>query len=130
MSYERKLTFNLRMQGMSESNIVETLKEVRAHEATTGASAATDFGKAEDYARQFPKRKRRTRGHTVTIIGSILAVSYVVDALLLLPLRNIDIRDLVGPVTLWAALLALLASVVVGFLTDYFKPASNPSFIR
>lgn len=38
MNYERKLTFNLRMQGMPEAEIAETLKEVRSYENTAGTS--------------------------------------------------------------------------------------------
>lgn len=129
MNYERKLAFNLRLQGMSESDIAETLEEVRAHEAATGTPAAAEFGSPEEYAQQFPRKKRRTRGHTVTIVGVILAVIYTLAALLSRPLGNIDIRDLVGPVMLWPALLLLLTSVVAGFLTDYFQPISTPSTV-
>lgn len=38
MSYERKLTFDLRIRGLSEDEIAETLDEVRAHEAAAGDS--------------------------------------------------------------------------------------------
>lgn len=129
MNYERKLAFNLRLRGMSESDIAETLEEVRAHEAATGTPAAAEFGSAEEYAQQFPRTKRRTRGQTVTIVGVILAVIYTLTALLLRPLGNIDIRDLVGPAMLWPALLLLLTSVVAGFLTDYFQPVSTRSVV-
>jgi hypothetical protein len=36
MSYQRHLTFNLRIRGLSEPGIAEALDEVRAHEAATG----------------------------------------------------------------------------------------------
>ena len=50
MSYERKLTFNLRVRGLSESEIAEALDEVRSHEAATGTPAEAEFGTAEEYA--------------------------------------------------------------------------------
>jgi sterol desaturase/sphingolipid hydroxylase (fatty acid hydroxylase superfamily) len=130
MSYKRDLTFNLRMRGLSEVEIAEAIDEVTAHEAATGNPAAAEFGKAEEYAREFPKKKRRTRGQTFTFVGGILAVIYILVALLLRPIGNIDIREFVGPVMLWPALLLLLLGVLAGFLTDYFQPASNPSVIR
>lgn len=69
MSYERNLTFNLRIRGVSEDQIAETLDEVRAHEAAAGTPAEAEFGKAEEYAKQFPKMKMRTRGTVITMIG-------------------------------------------------------------
>ena len=62
MSYEERLTFNLRVRGLPEPEIAEVLDEVRAHEAATGTAAEAEFGTAKEYAKQFPKQKSRTRG--------------------------------------------------------------------
>lgn len=84
MSYERNLTFNLRIRGLSEDEIAETLDEVRAHEAAAGTPAEAEFGKAEEYAKQFPKTRMRTRGTVITMIGVALSIAYVLVAVLLL----------------------------------------------
>ena len=125
MSYERNLTFNLRIRGLSESEITEVLDEVRAHQATAGTSAAAEFGTADEYAKQFPKTKRRTLGRTITTVGTTLAISYVLLAVLLMLLFKIDVRDFVGPITLQPAAILILASILAGFLTDYFRPAQS-----
>ena len=130
MSYARKLTFNLRLRGLSEAGIAEALDEVRAHEAETGIPAEAEFGTAGDYAKQFPQKKRRTRGRTITAIGTALAIAYALSAVLLALLFSVDIREFVGPITLLPGLVLLLASVLTGFLTDYFQPAQSPRAAR
>lgn len=129
MSYQRKLTFNLRLRGLSENEITEVLDEVQAHEVATGTPAEADFGTAEEYAKQFPKKKRRTRGHAIAMIGATLAIAYVLLTILLMFFR-IDIREYVGPITLQPAVLVLLASIAAGFLTDYFRPAQRSRAVR
>lgn len=128
MSYERNLTFNLRIRGLSESEIAEVLEDVRAHQAAAGTSAAAEFGTAEEYAKQFPKTKRRTLGRTITSVGTAMAVAYVLLAVLLMILFRIDIRDFVGPISLMPAAMLILGSMLAGFLIDYFRPAppTNP----
>ncbi|PNI09456.1 hypothetical protein CXX84_04120 [Arthrobacter sp. AFG7.2] len=125
MSYERNLAFNLRVRGLPESEIAEVLDEVRAHQAASGSSAAAEFGPAEEYAKQFPKGKRRTAGKTITSVGAALALAYLLLAVLLVLLFKIDIRDFVGPITLMPAAVVILASILAGFLTDYFKPVQR-----
>ena len=122
MSYERDLAFNLRIRGLAEDAIAETLDEVRAHAAAAGSPAEDEFGSAQEYAKQFPKRKARSRGYAVVIVGLVLAIIYAAVAMLLLPFLRIDVRDLVGPIRLWPALVLILSAVVGGFLTDYFRP--------
>jgi hypothetical protein len=129
MSYERNLTFNLRLRGLSEPEIAEVLDEVRAHEAATRTPAEAEFGTAEEYAKQFPKKKRRTRGSTITMIGAALAIAYILVTVLLMFFR-IDVREYVGPSTLLPGLVLILASVVAGFLTDYFQPAQGSRAAR
>lgn len=124
MGYQRNLTFNLRLRGLSEEDITEVLQEVQAHEAATGNPPEGEFGTAEEYAKQFPKKKRQTRGHTITVVGAALAIAYILLTILLMFFR-IDIRDYVGPITLLPAFLMLLVSTVAGFLTDYFRPAQR-----
>jgi uncharacterized membrane protein len=123
MSYERNLTFNLRIRGLSESEIAEVLDDVRAHQVAAGTSAAAEFGTADEYAKQFPKKKRRTLGRTITSVGAALAIAYLLLAVLLMILFRIDVRDFAGPFTLLPALILILASILAGFLTDYFRPA-------
>ncbi|WP_457975032.1 hypothetical protein [Arthrobacter sp. D1-17] len=125
MSYERNLTFNLRLRGLSEPEIAETLEEVRAHEAATGTPAEAEFGTAEEYAKQFPRKKRRTRGSMIAMIGGALAVAYILLMVLLVVLFRIDIREYVGPLELWPGLVLILSDVLAGFLTDYFQPAPS-----
>ncbi len=125
MSYLRNLTFNLRLRGLSEAEIAEALDEVRAHEAAAGTPVEAEFGSAEEYAKQFPKKKRRTRGAFITTVGLVLAIAYVLLVVLLMLAFRVDIRDFVGPVTLLPACGVILASVLAGFLTDYFLPARS-----
>lgn len=130
MSYQRRLIFNLRMRGLSELEIAEALHEVRAHAATTGTPVEAEFGTSEEYAKQFPKKKRRrTLGSTIVTVGGILAIAYILLTLLLMFFR-IDVREYIGPITLWPALVVLLASTLAGFLTDYLQPAQSSRAAR
>lgn len=125
MSYERNLTFNLRLRGLSEAEIVEALAEVRAHVDAAGTPAAAEFGAADEYARQFPKKKRKTAGGAIARAGLVLAIAYLLFAVLLMVVFRVDIRDFVGPITLLPAVAVILASLLAGFLTDYFRPVRD-----
>ncbi|MCP9000387.1 hypothetical protein NFC73_11700 [Pseudarthrobacter sp. RMG13] len=125
MSYVRKLTFNLRVRGLSEPEIADVLDDVRAHGAATGTAAEATFGTAEEYAKQFAKKKRRTRGSIITMVGLGIALAYVLVVVLLMLLFRSDVRDFVGPVSLLPATEVILACVLAGFLTDYFQPAQS-----
>jgi hypothetical protein len=128
MTYERDLAFNLRIRGISEREIAEILAEVRAHEAATGTPAQDEFGAAQEYAKQFPKGKRRSRGAAVTTVAAVVSLVYVL-AVVVTPFLGVDIRESVGPITLLPGLAVLLGGVLAGFLTDYLRPAplsSNP----
>lgn len=127
MNYERNLAFNLRIRGLSESEITDVLDDVRTHQDTTGTPAAAEFGPADEYAKQFPKKKRRTLGRTITTVGVAPAITYLLLAILLMLLFKIDIRDLVGPVTMLPAAMLVAASILTGFLTDYFRPVRSAS---
>ncbi len=61
MSYVRKLTFNLRVRGLSEPEIADVLDDVRAHGAATGTAAEATFGTAEEYAKLQERRPRFRR---------------------------------------------------------------------
>lgn len=125
MSYERRLAFNLRSRGLSEREVAEVIDELRAHQATAGTPAEAEFGTAEQYAKQFPKMKRRSRGQIIVTVGTILAIAYVLFAVLLALLFRVDIRDYVGPITLRPGLVLIVAAFVAGFLTDYFRPVQS-----
>ncbi len=130
MNYERKLTFNLRLRGLSEPEIADVIDEMRGHQASAGTPAEAEFGTAEEYAQQFPKKKRRTRGHTITMIGAAMAIAYALLAVLLALIFRVDVREYVGPITLLPGLVVLLASIVAGFLTDYLQPAQSSRVAR
>lgn len=125
MNYQRRLTFNLRMRGLTEPEIADVLDEVRAHEAAAGNPTIAEFGTTEDYAKQFPKKKRQTRGRAIVTIAGVLVIAYVLFAILLAVIFRVDIRGYVGPITLWPGLVVLLAGTLAGFLTDYFQPAQS-----
>jgi hypothetical protein len=129
MNYDRDLAFNLRIRGLSEAEISETLDEVRAHVAATGMPAKDEFGSAQEYAKQFPQTKRRTRGTIITTVGVALSVAYLVVAVLLLPFLGFDVRVYVGPRVLLQAVVLALGSVLIGFLADVLRPAprSHPA---
>ncbi|WP_461186605.1 hypothetical protein [Arthrobacter sp. Z4-13] len=76
------------------------LDDMRAHQAASGTPAAAEFGTADEYAKQFPKTKRRTPGKTITSVGAALALGYLLLAVLLMLVFKIDVRDFVGPITL------------------------------
>ncbi len=63
--------------------------------------AITEQGRntAQEYAKQFPKRKPRSPGYAVVIVGAVMAIIYAAVAMLLLPFLRIDVRDLVGPIS-------------------------------
>lgn len=125
MSYERRLAFNLRSRGLSEPEVAEVIDELRAHQANAATPAEAEFGTAEQYAKQFPKMKRRSRGQIIVTVGTILAIAYVLFAVLLALLFRVDIRDYVGPITLQPGLVLIVAAFVAGFLTDYFRPVQS-----
>lgn len=113
------------MRGLSEAEIAGVLDEVRAHEAAAGNPAVAELDTAEDYAKQFPRKKRRTRGSAIVIIGGVLAIAYILFGILLAILFRVDIREHLGPNTLWPGLVVILAGTLAGFLTDYFQPARS-----
>lgn len=125
MSYYQNLTAELRYRGTSESDIANILAEARTH-TPAGDDPADHFGTPAEYAEQYtaalPARKPRT--HPALIIFTILAIGYVVFALLAKPALGIDLRDYVGPALLWPALALLLIGVTTNFLTTTFKSAT------
>lgn len=125
MNYERDLAFNLRIRGLPEDEIAETLDEVRAHEVASGTPARDEFGTAQEYAKQFPKKKRRSAGQVIMMTAVMLALIYVAVATLLLPFLRIDVRDIVGPIRPWPGLVLILAGALAGCLTDYFRPVAR-----
>lgn len=126
MNYHQSLTAELRYRGTPESAIADILAEVRAH-TPVGEDPAEHFGTPAEYAEQYtaalPARKPRTP--PVLMILTILAIAYAVFALLIAPLLNIDVRDYVGPIRLWPALVLILIGIATSFLTTTFKRAPS-----
>ena len=121
MTYEKGLAYHLRTRGMSESQIIEVISEVRAH-TTDDVSAESQFGTPGEYASSFPKSKRRTQGVRVVTATVIIAIAYGVAVVALAVVFNYDIRLITGPVSLWPALLIIVLGVIGGFLIDYLRP--------
>ncbi|MET3952483.1 hypothetical protein ABIB29_003346 [Arthrobacter sp. UYEF36] len=71
-----------------------------------------------------PQQKSRTRGKTITATSTALAVAYVLFVVVL-TILGVDIRELVGPVTLLPGSGLILAGLLAGFLTDYFQPTDS-----
>ena len=69
--------------------------------------------------------KRRKRGNTIVVIGGLLAIAYVLFAVLLATFFRVDIREYVGPITLLPGLVLILAGIMAGILTDYFQPVRS-----
>lgn len=122
MSYEQDLIFGLRIRGVSDDEITQTLGDVRAHEAASGTFAESEFGTPQAYSKRFAKRKMRSQGSVITAIAAALAIGYAAVAMILLPPWGINVSDVVGPLELWPALMLILVGVLNGFLTDYFRP--------
>ncbi|MDN6178577.1 MAG: hypothetical protein L0J08_08550, partial [Micrococcaceae bacterium] len=72
MTYEHNLAFYLRMRGLPEAQVSEAIDEVRAHVMSSGNSAESEFGTAEDYAESFSAVKRRTLGVRVITVAGVL----------------------------------------------------------
>ena len=121
MTYEKGLAYHLRTRGMSESQIIEVIREVRAH-TTDDVSAESEFGTPEEYASSFPKSKRRTRGVRVITAAAIIAFAYGVAVVVLAVIFKFDIRAITGPVTLWPGLLIIVLGFLGGILIDYLRP--------
>jgi uncharacterized membrane-anchored protein len=122
MKYERDLAFNLRIRGFSEHEIAESLEDVRSHEAATGVPARNEFGTAAEYAKQFPRKSRWSRGKVVGAFATLLALAYVLVTILLM-FVGIDIRTYVGPLSLMPALALVFGGNLIGFFVDYLRPA-------
>lgn len=126
MNYHQSLTAELRYRGMPENDIADILAEVRAH-TPAGEDPADHFGTPAEYAEQYTKAlpERKPRTHPVLITLTIVAIGYVIFALLAKPLLGIDVRDHVGPVMLWPGLALILIGIATSFLTTTFKRAPS-----
>ena len=61
---------------------------------------------------------------TITATSTALAVAYVLFVVVL-AILGVDIRELVGPVTLLPGAGLILAGRLAGILIDYFQPAQR-----
>jgi len=125
MSYERDLTFALRMRGMTDPQIAQALGEAREHVKVSKSSMEDQFGSPAEFATQFPRRRRASLGRRVVTISAIVALLYGVFSLAAEPVFGIELTAL-GPVTLWPAVVLALVGVVGGFLLDYLLPVRTP----
>ena len=110
---------------MTETDIAGVVVEVRDHAAASSETPESEFGTAEEYAARFPvstKKRRRSTGARLTAVTTILAVAYVAAMLALKGLLDVDIRDIVGPVSLWPAAAIIATGSIAGFLIDYLRP--------
>ena len=130
MTYEQELTFELRMRGRSESEIAESLREMRAH-GGDATSFAEEFGAPAEYARGFERRKRTSLGARVTVVATVTAIVWVAVwiAAGLIRKHALDIDPpLAGIIeswgVSWGAVAIAFAGVLIGFLVDRFRPVS------
>lgn len=131
MTYEQKLTFQLRLRGQSEAEIAEILREIRAHELEDSETEATVFGAPEVYAENFEKRKRRTVGSAIVTGGAILAViSFIAYVVVGLAMKNdgvpeLGLNDIVPSWVVSVGVVGMIGvATLVGFLVDYVRPVS------
>jgi len=59
-TYERELVLHLRMRGQTESEIAQSLGELRAYAKKTGKPVEQEFGTPAEFASQFPIRNSPT----------------------------------------------------------------------
>jgi hypothetical protein len=127
MSYQQKLTFQLRVRGQSEEEIAEVLREIRSHAPAGDEGYATEFGTPEEYAQRFEKKKRRrpaavTVGIIVAVIG---IVGYIAAGLVMRHLLHSDvgISDVIPSwVISWGSVAFVGIIVFVGLLIDRLRP--------
>lgn len=125
MSYEHDLSFQLRLRGLKEADIADVVAEVRDHAASGGEMPETEFGTPEEYAASFPApttKRRRSAGARLTTVTTLLAASYLIVMLALKVFMDFDMREIVGPVSLWPAGVLVVSGLLVGFLVDYLRP--------
>lgn len=129
MRYARELTCEFRMNGQSEAEIAEVLRELDAHGPLNDEAKVREFGTPSEYAQRFEKGEPGRVGRTVVVVGVVAAVVLVVGCFIVgvIQLRVLDaalpVTDWTpSPVVLGAATVLCLVSVVAGFLTDYLRP--------
>lgn len=60
----------------------------------------------------------------------MLGIIYVAVSTLVLPFLRDDVRDIVGPIRAWPALVLILTGITAGCLTDYFRPVPRSKAAR
>ena len=113
MTYERELTFALRLRGLRDDEIAAALEVARVHVTTARSTMEDELGTPLEYAAQFPRSRRLSFGRRFTIIVTIATVAYVIGALVfhLTPLPAFGIFTL---------------GAVGGVLLDYLRPVPRP----
>ncbi|WP_411719954.1 hypothetical protein [Mycetocola sp.] len=129
MTYEQKLTFQLRLRGQTDAEIAEILREVRAHPLADAESAESVFGSPEGYAENFEKKKRRTRGSAIVAVAVVIAVAFFVGYITIgLILRNESGPGISDFIPTWAvsggSVVFVGIATLTGFLVDYLRPVT------
>lgn len=104
-SYYRSLASWLRGRRIPEGRLTEILREVRDAEASSGQPAKEIFGTAMEYAENFDKGRATSTGRAVMHLGGVLALGWLLLALVLVPEWR-----------LWQIFLIALAVIAVGVL--------------
>jgi len=122
VSYEQDLAFALRMRGLTDAEIAKALGEAATYSVEARSSLQDLFGSPVEYASQFPKRKRASLGRKVITTTTVIALVYVVFALVAHPLWGLDVAAAVGGFRVWPALVLIVVGGLGGFLLDYRLP--------
>jgi len=109
MTYERELTFALRLRGLRDDEITAALEVARVHVTTARSTMEDELGTPTEYAAQFPRSRHLSFGRRFTLGVTIVTVAYVVAALVFhfTPLPSLGLFTL---------------GAVGGVLLDYLRP--------
>lgn len=122
MGYYKELAFALRVRGLDEQQIQDTLEDVQSHTKASGVEPHVDFGAPASYAEQFELRKRMTSGKKFIVGFALGAIAAAALQILVMVLFRVDARIGAFPLFLGIALILVLIGLVGGFLLDRRLP--------
>jgi hypothetical protein len=121
VGYYGSLAFSLRLRGISESRIVEIMREVRDSSREAGQEPAQRFGPAEAYAAHFPKGNDRSVPTRVAI--GVVVVAFSVAAVdLFLRLTRDQPLQIAGVRLIFVLLAVKIVAVVAAIVADHRVP--------